>query len=484
MAKSKRGKTGNTQSKAEESIEAVEANTEAVVEDAVQDVSDAAENLTDDVADDSAAEVEGGVEESAENVASEEPVEEAAPQDDSDTAPVDEPVSQEAAAVVDAPTGDEPAEDEAVDDVVDLVDETAQEDVDQPEATPEPQVIRETTVVKKSGFMSTALGGVVAAALGFGAAQFTDVQLPFTPAPAPNPFEEEARAALTSQGEQIGALVAQADETQKAVEILDLTPITTSISGIEDKIAGSETTLKAIGDELAGFDSRLTAIEKAPLADAVSPESIAAYERELDALRKSITDQQAALEEQKVEIQAMAAEAVQAESNAEEKATLAASRAALAEVTALVQSGKPFAAPLAVLDGNGVAVPDALAAVAADGVPTLASLTGEFPDVARKALTVARKTDRAEGEGGGIASFLQSQLGARSVTPREGDDPDAVLSRAEAAVKAGDLEAATTEVAALPEAAKAELADWLAQATTRKEALAATAALAQELNKQ
>ncbi|WP_299921986.1 mitofilin family membrane protein [uncultured Pelagimonas sp.] len=477
MAKSKRGKTVRTQSKAEESVETVETNTEAVVEDTVQDVADAAENLSDDIP----AEVDAVAEDNVDDVVSDEPIEEVASEQDPETAPV----AEEGTAEKDAPVEEDvPAADEQADEVVDLVDEATQAELVEPETTPEPQVIRETTVVKKSGFMSTALGGVVAAALGFGAAQFTDVQLPFAPAPAPNPFEEEARTALTSQGEQITALTSQAEETKKAVEILDLTPITASIAGIEDKIAGTDTTLKAIGDELAGFDSRLTAIEKAPLADAVSSESIAAYERELDALRKSITDQQAALEEQKVEIQAMAAEAMQAESNAEEKATLAASRAALAEVTALVQSGKPFAAPLAVLEGNGVSVPDALAAVAADGVPTLASLTGEFPDVARKALTVARKTDRAEGESGGIASFLQSQLGARSVTPREGDDPDAVLSRAEAAVKAGDLDAATTEVAALPEAAQAELADWLAQATTRKEALAATAALAQELNKQ
>ncbi len=477
MAKSKRGKTGKTQSKAEEIVEAVETNTEAVVEDTAQDVSDVSENLTDDIA----AEVDAAQDVSVEDAVSEEPVEDVAPDEDAEA----ETAIEETSGDEDAPAEDRPSEDEPVEDLDDLVDEAASEEsVTEPETTPEPQVIRETTVEKKSGFMSTALGGVVAAALGFGAAQFTDVQLPFLPAPEPNPFEEEARTALTAQGEQITALTSQAAETQKAVEILDLTPITTSIAGIEDKIAGTETTLKAIGDELAGFDSRLTAIEKAPLADAVSPESIAAYERELDALRKSITDQQTALEEQKVEIQAMAAEAMQAESNAEEKATLAASRAALAEVTALVQSGKSFADPLAVLEGNGIAVPDALAGVAADGVPTLAVLSADFPNVARKALTVARKAERAEGESGGLASFLQSQLGARSVTPREGDDPDAVLSRAEAAVKAGDLDAATLEVASLPEAAQAELADWLALATTRKEALAATATLAQELNKQ
>lgn len=468
MAKSKKDKTDKDQSKAEEIVETVETEAEAVAEDLIEDAADTSEDIVaGDVAEDTVELPEEA------DVVEEELAADSADEDVTDAAEIEDDVE------------------EIIEDLDETEAEAPVEEVGEGEpveetSAAEPQIIRETTVEKKSGFMSTALGGVVAAALGFGAAQFTDIQLPFGPAAEPNPFEAEARTAIKTQGEQIATLVTQVDETKKAVGIIDLTPVTTSIAGIEDAISGTEATLKAMGDELAGFDSRLTAIEKAPLSGAVSPESIAAYERELDALRKSITDQQAALDAQKVEIQKMAADAVAAESNAKAQATLAASRAALAQVTSLVQSGKSFAEPLAVLGENGVAVPEALSAVAADGVPTLASLTTSFPDVARKALAVARKSggDSGEESGGGFASFLQSQLGARSVTPREGNDADAVLSRAEAAVKSGDLETATTELAALPEAALAELGDWLAQAALRKDALAAAATLAQELNKQ
>lgn len=472
MAKSKKDKTDKDQSKAEEIVETVETEAEAVAEDLMEDAADTSEDIVaEDVAEDTAELPEEA------DVVEEELVADSADEDVADAADLEDDVEE----IIEV--SDETETSAAPEDPVEEVVEG--EPVEETSAA-EPQIIRETTVEKKSGFMSTALGGVVAAALGFGAAQFTDIQLPFGPAEEPNPFEAEARTAIKTQGEQIATLVTQVDETKKAVGIIDLTPVTTSIAGIEDAISGTEATLKAMGDELAGFDSRLTAIEKAPLSGAVSPESIAAYERELDALRKSITDQQAALDAQKVEIQKMAADAVAAESNAKAQATLAASRAALAQVTSLVQSGKSFAEPLAVLGENGVAVPEALSAVAADGVPTLASLTTSFPDVARKALAVARKSggDSGEESGGGFASFLQSQLGARSVTPREGNDADAVLSRAEAAVKSGDLETATTELAALPEAAQAEMGDWLAQAALRKDALAAAATLAQELNKQ
>lgn len=476
MAKSSRGKTVKAQSKPKEIVETTDSVVESAVDETKDDVSDMQAEIVEAVeadVDADAAPDDAKVSDADEGDTGESDADTAAVSDDS------------------APEKDAPLEDTAQDPVVEPI-EDADEYLESPaeaaetipKPTAEPQVIRETVVERKGGFASTALGGVVAAALGFGAAQFTDVELPFFPKPAPNPFEQEARTAIDTQGQQIATMVDQISDTQKAVEIIDLTPIMTTIAGLEDQIAGTSGTLTAIGEELAGFDSRLTAIEKAPMANALSPESIAAYERELDALRQSVTDQQAALEAQRTEIQAMTTEALQAEANSEDNAALAASRAALAEVTALVQTGKPFAGPLSVLTANGVAIPEALSAAAADGVPTLATLAGEFPDLARKALSAARRSGEPDETGGGFGAFLQKQLGARSVTPQEGNDADAVLSRAEAAVNTGDLETALTEIEALPDAAKAELAGWLVQAGAQRDAVAAIATLSQDLNNQ
>jgi hypothetical protein len=78
-------------------------------------------------------------------------------------------------------------------------------------------------------------------------------------------------------------------------------------------------------------------------------------------------------------------------------------------------------------------------------------------------------------------SFLQTQLGIRSLAPREGDSPDAILSRAEAAARSGDLMEAVAELEALPEPARAEMSDWMERATTRAEAVAAADDLARQL---
>ncbi len=409
----------------------------------------------------------------------------------------DEPETpKDEALTEDAPKDDAQPEDPALDDTLaedvfnssgpaevlddDIRDDLASSETETP--APQPTVVQEKVIERKGGFVPMALGGIVAAALGFGAAQFTDMNL--FGAPEPNPFEQEAKASIDAQSQQIANLEAGLGEAQKAIGIIDLNPIMSSVAGVEDTLSGLTDNVTALDASIAGLDSRITAIEKAPVAEAVGPEAIAAYERELEELRLAITAQKQAVEEQKAEIQAMAEKALAANANAEEQATIASSRNALAELIALAQAGKPYGEPLLLLTANGVEVPTALSAAAADGVPTITALASEFPDLARDALSVARRAAPAEEGGGGLATFLSNQLGARSVTPREGNDPDAVLSRAEAAVKAGDLDTALSELQALPAEAQAVLADWVSRANSRKDALAAAQSLAQDLNKE
>jgi hypothetical protein len=118
-----------------------------------------------------------------------------------------------------------------------------------------------------------------------------------------------------------------------------------------------------------------------------------------------------------------------------------------------------------------------LADAAATGVPTLPDLQRAFPDAARAALDAALKADMGEGWADRVAAYLRTQTGARSLKPLEGNDPDAILSRAEAALDAGQVGTALTEIVALPEAAQPALADWSAAAAQREAATAAVAAL-------
>jgi hypothetical protein len=66
-----------------------------------------------------------------------------------------------------------------------------------------------------------------------------------------------------------------------------------------------------------------------------------------------------------------------------------------------------------------------------------------------------------------VEGFFRRQLGVRSLEAQEGEGTDAVLSRAEAALDAGDLETALAELEALSPEARAPFEDWIAGAEAR-----------------
>lgn len=338
-----------------------------------------------------------------------------------------------------------------------------------------PQAVRETVVERRGGFFPVLLGGILAAGAGYLAAQYESGDWPFATATTEDPFRTQTEAALQSQQTSVDDLTSRLGVVEGAIANVDDSATEAALSGLTEQVDALNDQIATLSEQQGLLEVRVVNLEKAPVADTVSPDAIAAYERELDALRAEIS-------EQRVSIENMAQEAVAAEQNASAQAELARARAALAELTAALDSGQPFQQSVTEIMGvDEVAVPDALTATASEGVPTQAALLDSYPDAARAALQAARAGEDGT-ISGGLGGFLRSQLGARSVAPREGDDPDAVLSRAEAALKAGELQTALTEIETLPEEAKAAMSDWITSARMRAQAQSAVNALSQELN--
>jgi hypothetical protein len=277
------------------------------------------------------------------------------------------------------------------------------------------------------------------------------------------------------QAEQ-AALKAQIAELQSqigGIKLPDVAPLDARIDAVEAAL----NELPAAGGadnsgEIAALAERLAKLEGRPLTEGADPAAVAAFEGELARLQSSFADQRAEIEEMLANAQALDAASAEA-------ARVAAAQTALARMRAALDDGSTFDALVAELGGLNVKVDAALADQAGAGVPTLALLREGFAPAAREALAVAREEGKA---GAGLAAFVQRQLGARSVSPRDGDDPDAVLSRAEAAVASNALTAALAELEGLPEAARTALSGWEAKARARQSALAAAEALAQSLN--
>ena len=338
--------------------------------------------------------------------------------------------------------------------------DTTEPDVSAPQPLPAEKVV-ERVVEKRGSVLPMLLAGALVAAAGFAAG--ASGLLPGRAAP---PDLSGDVSALADRVADVETGLSSAAVPQGP----DLAPLTARLDAMDTKLADLATQQGAIDDRLAALDSRIREIALSPVSEDTSQAVAAAVETELAGLRAAIAAERA-------EVEQMVDSAREIEAKAVEQARLAEIKAAIARLVAAVDRGDDLQAELAALGGLGVTVPGALQQVGA-GVATLSALQADFPDAARAALTQARAAD---GAGAGVASWLERQLGARSVTPRDGDDPDAILSRAEAALTQGQIDVALQEIDMLPEAARAPLADWQAAAAARLAATQAVDAMAAEL---
>ena len=129
----------------------------------------------------------------------------------------------------------------------------------------------------------------------------------------------------------------------------------------------------------------------------------------------------------------------------------------------------------------GLKAPDILRNLAETGIPTMKNLTESFPEFSRLALSADRNVK--ETEDFKFLTFLKSQFQARSTIPRQGSDPDAVLSRSEAFLKSNDLEKSLFELTQLDGIASKVMEPWRISAENRIESLLAVEQLVKSIEK-
>ncbi len=312
---------------------------------------------------------------------------------------------------------------------------------------------------QSSGLFPSVLGGVIAGAIGFGAAMLI----------FPDGWREKDDSVVTKLQD---GLAAQEDNLSAlAGQVTDLgDKFEADLSAVKDQVAertGAVTELRDRLENLTKGDGSVALPEDVQLL--------------LNAQKEQISALSADVAEMAANAKAQMEAALAQEETAEQAEARVKARGAMQTIRLALVSGDPFEDALVDV-APAVDVPDGLQAVAADGVPTAAELQSEFPAAARKALSVAVREEAGDDTQSRFQLFLKDQLGARSLTPQEGDSGDAILSRAEAAVKAEDLAVALNEIEALPEPALAELADWQAKAQARLAAVDGFEAVSDALN--
>jgi hypothetical protein len=133
-------------------------------------------------------------------------------------------------------------------------------------------------------------------------------------------------------------------------------------------------------------------------------------------------------------------------------------------------AGLPFAAELSALQNLGVE-PEKLAALQAlaGGGPTDRALASSFDAVAPKVLAAS-----APPQGGGVidrfVAHLRGLVEVRDLNETQGDDPAALVSQIDAAIRRGDVGGALAAFGKLPDPARQAAGGWAAQVGAKEAA--------------
>jgi hypothetical protein len=343
------------------------------------------------------------------------------------------------------------------------------------------------------GFAGLVAGGVVAAAIGY----FAHDAL----TPAPDLTDHGAEIARIADGleAQLTAQAAEITALQARVATLEEARAASPVARAEEDLAALKAALETqaaeLGDRLAATEATLAGVladldaSRARISETLSTAGgeisgeVAAllqkYDAEIEALKAQLADQMTLSDQTRARLDEVAATATEKLDAARERVSELTEQATEAardidmtlareRLKAAVESGRAYAAILAeVAEQAATDIPEALLKSADEGVATLPELQAAYPDAAREALKASIRAEAGEGTGNKLWAFVKSQVGARSLEERAGDDPDAILSRAEAALDRGDLRAAVDLVKTLPAAGIVEMSGWLARAEAR-----------------
>lgn len=290
-------------------------------------------------------------------------------------------------------------------------------------------------------------------------------------------LETALAAAAEERAAASAALAARLDEVEAALaapENTDQAAIEEAVGGVAGRVTTLEAAIEGVKAEVLALEG-FTGENAAPSAETL--ERVAAFGAAVEGLRAEI----GVLSEKAAVIDSLAAssdlaalvarvdaleggEAATAEaaSDAAQIRRRANLDAALTDIGRALNAGEAYAGPLSTAENlSGEPAPGALSSLASAGAPSVERLSKTFPNAAQNAYAAALKAEAGDNIGDRVLAAVQGRIGGRPAFETEGDDAGAVLSRIEARLNEGALEAALAEAEALPDAARSAMSGWI-----------------------
>ncbi len=405
--------------------------------------------------------------------------------------PVKPPTIDLSARDADRPDAAGPAAREEAEEVASLFDEDpATPETAVPPVPPTPPA----PPARGPGWGGLALAGGVGALLG---TALTYVLAGVVPLPDHSPQIADPAQAIADHADRLGlvedrlaTLESSALEARTAGETAR-TEVAAGFDEVRGLVEGLRTQIPAPTDTTA-VDARLRTLSQRVDAIAAGASSadagaiaanLANLEEDLDALGRRLD----AIDNQADAVAALEAEvaALRGALEAPPEPAVAVSPPAsdlglaVARLEAAFASGRPYAAELDALAQAApqIAVPPLVASRAAEGLPLADTLVQRFAQAVPEMLAARQAAPDAPWQDT-AAGWVRSMLALRPAGETEGDTPEAVLSRLEAAVERRDFSAAAPLIAALPADMVAPAEDLAADIAVRAEAASMLAGLA------
>lgn len=263
---------------------------------------------------------------------------------------------------------------------------------------------------------------------------------------------DEAQVQAGNAATRIEALEADLSARIEALATLAQTPpegfaASADLDALQADVTALAARIEALAAGASGEQSEEIAGQLVQLANAVTAlgERLDAVEPELSGIGPALADAQVRLDDLDQRIADQPAfDAVAADRD--RMAQVSAARDAL---DAAIASGEPFAGVLATIEAlqPGLAISEEARAAATAGAPQLARLRADFGAAIPAMLAARPPAD----QGNWAQTLLDQAAAAVALRPTEGDGPEALVGRTEAALERGDAAAARDAFAGLPQ---------------------------------
>ena len=270
---------------------------------------------------------------------------------------------------------------------------------------------------------------------------------------------EASTARSESNTEALADLVTRFDHLEQRLDRLEALPVANAVEGGSEAVALNEAQLNLIGslrDRIASLETR----------ERIAAPDLEAISSKIEAAKSGADERISGLEEDLVTVRQLA------EKGAAQRERAALLLLAVGQLEAATSTSGSFTTQLAAVkdlaSGETGRTADAIAVLNAHdgGVETAASLTQRFNALAR-AVTQAKLAGSDEGLVGKTLNAVASLVTIRRTDIAEGSSVDAILVRAEGALRTGNMAGAITALEELSSAPAERASDWLNAAKAR-----------------